>query len=297
MSSIPPDPPDPPTSTGLSTLTSSDSVSTRKISRRGRHRSHGQGRGRQIQHAHIVDNGVGTSAPGGVRDHLEPTTQERSMDLSEGIGKDSTSSRQDVINPSGRVRDTSQRSGRRGVGRNTDGSHSGPSGRARDTSRGSNSRRMDHTPDREQSGLLQTDFVSTVAPRNPGSSRRRHFGSQTTEQRGTPHPSRSQRPSSPPHSSNLATRLTYALRTPPYPDCPICFNALHPAQPTWSCSLSDEVTSCCWASFHLKCIREWANKSTKEIRDALVARELNEEEYWRCPGCQAKRTQVPRGYL
>lgn len=44
-------------------------------------------------------------------------------------------------------------------------------------------------------------------------------------------------------------------------DCPICFNSIHPAQPIWSCSLSNEADTCCWGTFHLKCIRSWAAKS------------------------------------
>lgn len=129
-----------------------------------------------------------------------------------------------------------------------------------------------------------------------GQSRRGKFGSQLSGVNNRP-AYMPKRAKTPPLDSDLATRLIYALRTPPYPDCPICFNPLHPAQPTWSCSLNEEVTSCCWASFHLKCVREWARKSTKEVKDAFVARgEFNEEGYWRCPGCQAKRTQVPRSY-
>jgi hypothetical protein len=44
-------------------------------------------------------------------------------------------------------------------------------------------------------------------------------------------------------------------------DCPICFNSIHPAQPIWSCSLSETIDTCCWTTFHLKCIRSWAQKS------------------------------------
>ena len=44
-----------------------------------------------------------------------------------------------------------------------------------------------------------------------------------------------------PKEDTLTNRLIDSLRTPPYVDCPICFNAIHPAQPIWSCSPS---TSC-----------------------------------------------------
>lgn len=127
--------------------------------------------------------------------------------------------------------------------------------------------------------------------------RRKQFGARLTEGAAqTAQPPR--RRKSPPPDSDLTTRLTYALKTPPYPDCPICFNPIHPAQPTWSCSLSEGVASCCWTPFHLKCIKEWARKSTKDIRDAFLARgQSNQAEYWRCPGCQTKRPDVPRSYL
>lgn len=48
-------------------------------------------------------------------------------------------------------------------------------------------------------------------------------------------------------------------------DCPICFNSIHPAQPIWSCSPSSETDICCWGTFHLKCIRSWAAKSTSVL--------------------------------
>lgn len=111
-----------------------------------------------------------------------------------------------------------------------------------------------------------------------------------------------------PKGDDLTSTLTYALSTPPYPDCPICFAAIHPAQPTWSCSLShinrfadddnreNESSQCCWTTFHLKCIRSWANKSVKELVDAWRARGEERPGEWRCPGCQSKRETVPNGY-
>ena len=106
---------------------------------------------------------------------------------------------------------------------------------------------------------------------------------------------------------DLTSRLIYALRTPPYPDCPICFSSIHPAQPVWSCSPSipvirpDDAESdeqqYCWTSFHTKCIGSWATKSVKDIADAWRARgEEGRRGDWRCPGCQAKREIIPSGY-
>ncbi|GLB39230.1 putative R3H domain containing protein [Lyophyllum shimeji] len=85
-----------------------------------------------------------------------------------------------------------------------------------------------------------------------------------------------------PEADDLTSRLIHDLRTPPYSDCPICFNSIHPAQRTWSCSPSIPVirppdaetdeAQYCWTTFHLKCIGEWAAKSVKDIVDAWRAR-------------------------
>lgn len=108
-------------------------------------------------------------------------------------------------------------------------------------------------------------------------------------------------------ADDLTSILIHALRTPPYPDCPICFSAIHPAQPTWSCSPSIPVVRAddtsandqqyCWTTFHVKCIGSWASKSVKDVADAWRARgEEGRKGDWRCPGCQAKRESVPSGY-
>lgn len=108
-------------------------------------------------------------------------------------------------------------------------------------------------------------------------------------------------------ADDLTSIFIHALRTPPYPDCPICFSAIHPAQPTWSCSPSIPIVRAdntsandqqyCWTTFHVKCIGSWASKSVKDVTDAWRARgEEGRKGDWRCPGCQAKRESVPSGY-
>ncbi|CAL1709094.1 unnamed protein product [Somion occarium] len=118
-----------------------------------------------------------------------------------------------------------------------------------------------------------------------------------------------------PKADDLTSRLIHSLSRPPYADCPICFSAIHPAQPSWSCSplipispVTDEKESsgeasrtaetaqCCWTTFHLKCIRSWASKSVKDLEDAWRARGDSRKAEWRCPGCQAKRLVVPTSY-
>jgi transcriptional repressor NF-X1 len=64
-----------------------------------------------------------------------------------------------------------------------------------------------------------------------------------------------------PTAQDLTTRLTESVSKPPYADCPICFNEIHPLQPTWSCAISEETNQCCWTVFHNKCIVAWSKKS------------------------------------
>ncbi|KAG6814580.1 hypothetical protein H0H92_000109 [Tricholoma furcatifolium] len=109
-----------------------------------------------------------------------------------------------------------------------------------------------------------------------------------------------------PVADDLTSRLIHDLRTPPYPDCPICFSEIHPLQRTWSCSPSIPVVRAgddegqeqqyCWTTFHVKCIGSWAAKNVKAVADAWTARgEPDKKGDWRCPGCQAKREIVPSG--
>ncbi|TRM63424.1 hypothetical protein BD626DRAFT_494323 [Schizophyllum amplum] len=104
-----------------------------------------------------------------------------------------------------------------------------------------------------------------------------------------------------PPADDLTSTLIHALKTPPYPDCPICFSSIHPAQPTWSCSpnipvITEGEAQYCWTTFHLKCIRSWASKSVKEMAEAWRARNQDKPGDWRCPGCQGRREIVPPGY-
>ncbi|KZT52995.1 hypothetical protein CALCODRAFT_511711 [Calocera cornea HHB12733] len=157
---------------------------------------------------------------------------------------------------------------------------------------------------------------AVAAPRND---RRSKFGAALTAPSDPSFPPANPNPNAsnnahrahpPPPSANadLTTRLTYQLSHPPYADCPICFSPLHPAQPIWCCtpnppnpgsvgsSTSTSNNSNCWTAFHLRCIREWASKSVRETRDAWAARGEDRPGEWRCPGCQTRRSTVPREY-
>lgn len=108
-----------------------------------------------------------------------------------------------------------------------------------------------------------------------------------------------------PQGDDLTSTLAREMSTPPYPDCLICFSPIRPDHAIWSCSPSNpivvsneaQVREYCWTSFHIKCIRSWAEKKVKEVADAWRARgELDRKGDWRCPGCQAKREVLPSGY-
>ncbi|EGO03327.1 hypothetical protein SERLA73DRAFT_69215 [Serpula lacrymans var. lacrymans S7.3] len=169
-----------------------------------------------------------------------------------------------------------------------------------------------------------TGETQSYPPTRPRTGRRgAKFGAGLTEpsEKTTDSPSSSitkknhpKRKPSPPSArpDDLTSNLIHAMRTPPYPDCAICFSGIHPAQPTWSCSPSlilpqgtdspqqntpdNGTAQCCWTTFHLKCIRSWAAKSVKDLEDAWRARGETRKGEWRCPGCQFKREAVPTVY-
>ncbi|KAF9266718.1 hypothetical protein L218DRAFT_921323 [Marasmius fiardii PR-910] len=115
-----------------------------------------------------------------------------------------------------------------------------------------------------------------------------------------------------PQEDDLTSNLIRALRNPPYADCPICFNSIHPPQPTWSCSpltpiiaeekgerkdVDEHDPQYCWTTFHLKCIRSWSEKSYNDVKAAWIARgEEGKGGEWRCPGCQGRRSALTNGY-
>ncbi|KAK0217433.1 hypothetical protein EDD85DRAFT_1029594 [Armillaria nabsnona] len=133
----------------------------------------------------------------------------------------------------------------------------------------------------------------------------------------TPDSSSSQRPpkqkkpraKNPPsdQADDLTSILIRGLSTQPYTECPICFNAIRPFEPTWSCSPSIPilppadsaepfVPQYCWTTFHFKCIRSWSEKSYNEVKEAWRARGEDRGGEWRCPGCQGRRGVLIGGY-
>jgi len=81
-------------------------------------------------------------------------------------------------------------------------------------------------------------------------------------------------------------RLTAQLNTSSI-DCPICINNIHRKQPIASCQT-------CSAPYHLKCLRDWAERSIAQVKEkaAMLANQprVQIRANWRCPSCQ---TQYP----
>ncbi|KAI7853388.1 hypothetical protein BDC45DRAFT_511104 [Circinella umbellata] len=64
----------------------------------------------------------------------------------------------------------------------------------------------------------------------------------------------------------------------------VCWDVVRQGHQTWSCD-------CCWAVFHLSCVKQWASKSLQET-------ETNKPiTSWRCPGCQHTRKAIPKDYI
>lgn len=163
----------------------------------------------------------------------------------------------------------------------------------------------------------RSDATDPVAPDEgipaPQNSRRRQFGSKLTESNAVSPSSKKPVTVTTPAAQemDLTARLTASFSrsasAEDAPDCSICLNPIAPGAPTWSCTpQTSELdpahaehgsSSCCWSSFHLKCIKAWAAKSVKATGDAFVARGvLDRGGEWRCPGCQTRRNIVPAEY-
>jgi len=180
----------------------------------------------------------------------------------------------------------------RGRGRGRGTSHTGTSdGPSTSTPNGTPAARSNRGRGREPSARDDPPHVHRVH-RGGGGGRRREFGAQLTSSPYAPNatpeqtnsaesssqsaaPQQHKRPQQTPKAKtkfaavdapipvaqDLTTRLTESMCKSPYADCPICFNEIHPLQPTWSCAISEETNRCCWTVFHNKCIVAWSKKS------------------------------------
>ncbi|KAI0686090.1 hypothetical protein BC835DRAFT_1288606 [Cytidiella melzeri] len=172
---------------------------------------------------------------------------------------------------------------------------------------------------RPQSETILANNEETNVSRHPGrpsnkTRRAPRFGTGLTDEKlaGS---SQSKQPTkasyAQPKRDDLTSTLIYDLSVPPYPDCLICFSAIKPHEPTFSCSPTIPIAGedndgspkntavtaqCCWTTFHLKCIKAWASKSVKDTEAAWKARGEDRVGVWRCPGCQSQRNIVPSVY-
>ena len=211
---------------------------------------------------------------------------------------------------------------------NTDGSVPRRGGARRGRGRGGHSSENQNKPNEgdSDSSAPAAEAGSATQPKH----RRKQFGSRlTAEASHSPNSNTTHRPAATKpvdtKDMTLTARLTASFArsasAEDAPDCPICFNTIQGGQPTWSCSPNLEehggIGVNCWTTFHLKCIRAWATKRTKETREAFVARNVESSGEWTCPGsfrqtvrllfkysvflrfyvgCQTKRFIVPLEY-
>ncbi|BFZ57867.1 FKBP12-associated protein [Savitreella phatthalungensis] len=79
-------------------------------------------------------------------------------------------------------------------------------------------------------------------------------------------------------AETILERLQIALAKNDY-ECNICLDTVRHNQQTWA------DRDHCWAVFHLKCIRQWAEHNKQ-----------GDTATWRCPACQGANTEVPEEY-
>jgi transcriptional repressor NF-X1 len=177
--------------------------------------------------------------------------------------------RADIIPPDGAGQTAAQRLDQgEGPGPASGESHQRRNNGRRDPGRAPQQRRSNpslNTPNDRVEGETTDSAAQNDRPNtNSRPPRRKQFGSNLTSD-APAHSSRetsSTLKSRNDSSTDLTSRLIHAFtHRSDGLDCPICFVSIHPAQPTWSCSPSSENNTCCWTTFHLKCIRAWASKS------------------------------------
>ncbi|KAJ3093286.1 hypothetical protein HK100_006705 [Physocladia obscura] len=81
---------------------------------------------------------------------------------------------------------------------------------------------------------------------------------------------------------DLAAKLAAQLKVGSY-ECMVCYDLVRARDQIWSCSKS------CFAVFHAKCVRVWANSSASGSATSLI----EGRPEWRCPGCQFKYSEHP----
>lgn len=117
-------------------------------------------------------------------------------------------------------------------------------------------------------------------------------------------------------ADDLIDRLTRGLGKKPFFECPICYNAVTPAQQIWCCLPPDTPPpsdlalgvetkdpkiltahyQACYTPFHYACVRDWSRQNLEQDAQRLRAIDSHDEPVWRCPGCQKRRPDRIPGY-
>ncbi|KAJ2908852.1 FKBP12-associated protein [Coemansia aciculifera] len=84
-------------------------------------------------------------------------------------------------------------------------------------------------------------------------------------------------------TSNLSSVLGKRLLCGDY-ECMICCDKVRGRHSVWQCD-------CCWAIFHLACVRRWAQSCVADNNSGSSGAQ------WRCPGCQHARSALPAHYM
>lgn len=150
-------------------------------------------------------------------------------------------------------------------------------------------------------GIVDLLAPATQTTQPQRQARGQRYRSQLSE--AAPGPSRSAASSSTRHAApteeeleklSYRERLTAQLNTSSI-DCPICINNIHRRQPIASCQT-------CSAPYHLKCLRDWAERSIATVKEkaALLQQQdrVQIRANWRCPSCQTQYPEdaKPKGY-
>ena len=87
-------------------------------------------------------------------------------------------------------------------------------------------------------------------------------------------------------------RLTVQLNTSSV-ECPICYNSISPKQSISSCRT-------CSAPYHLRCLKDWADRSIAGIKEKALLQQpgVQIRASWRCPSCQTQsgEHETPKEY-
>ena len=92
----------------------------------------------------------------------------------------------------------------------------------------------------------------------------------------------------PPGDLDLTSRIHHDISRGAY-ECGICTEKIHRRSWIWSCET-------CWTVFHLDCTRKWALKDASKPPSERPDVAAPAQRYWRCPGCNLQKEDIPLDY-